>query len=62
MGLGKGAYERLSEIRISTDDVEGSNNWIGISRELDDRGNAVLEHILTPGMPRICPIFIARMG
>jgi len=52
MGLEKGGPMSVSARSVmSTDDVATrikQLDWERISRELDDRGNAVLEHILTP--------------
>jgi len=51
MGLRKGPMSVLVKSVMSTDDVAArikQLDWEHISRELDDRGNAVLEHILTP--------------
>lgn len=52
MGLEKGGpMSVLAKSVISTDDVATrikQLDWEHISRELDDRGNAVLKHILTP--------------
>ena len=51
MGLRKGPMSVLAKSVMSTDDVAArikQLDWEHISRELDDRGNAVLEHILNP--------------